>query len=76
MDNHELKSRFTFHPATTEERQFAHGLIRTACLQLALTFNRELPVCRETSLAVTKLEEAMFWANAAVARQPEEIGEE
>ena len=31
--------------------------------------------CREQSLAITALEEAMFWANAAIAREitaPEE----
>ena len=33
------------------------------------------PPCREQSLAITALEEAMFWANAAIAREitaPEE----
>ena len=27
------------------------------------------PPSREQSLAITKLEEAMFWANAAIARE-------
>ena len=29
---------------------------------------KTLPQSRETSLAITKLEEVMFWANAAIAR--------
>ena len=68
MDNNELKNRFTFHPANTENRQYTHGLIRTASLNLALLVNEHTPEGREKSLAITKIEEAMFWANAAIAR--------
>lgn len=32
--------------------------------------NARLPEGRETALAFTNLEQVMFWANAAMARQP------
>jgi hypothetical protein len=31
------------------------------------------PGSRELSLAITKLEEAVFWANAAIARNEKEV---
>lgn len=41
---------------------------REACKQAAHTLDRMLHGSREKSLALTKLEEAMFWANASIAR--------
>ncbi|MGH3375967.1 MAG: DUF7681 family protein [Actinoallomurus sp.] len=38
---------------------------------MADALNEVLPEGREKSLAITNLEQAMFWANAAVARQEE-----
>lgn len=48
-----------------------HELVRGICLSTAGDFDGLLPEGREKALAITKLEEAMFWANAALARQPE-----
>ena len=39
---------------------------------LAHHFNDVLPDGREKAVALTKIEEAMFWANASIARQPPE----
>lgn len=69
MAPEDLERRFAFHPATTPERQLAHQSVRTHCHQLAGVINDLLPEGREKSLAVTKLEEVMFWANAGLARQ-------
>lgn len=65
----QLAHRFQFHPAETKRTQEAHEGVRDVLLgaadKLVELTGRE---SREQSLAITKLEEAMFWANAAIAR--------
>lgn len=68
MDRKDIENRFAFHAAPDEEKRNEHTAVRTACKQLAAKLNKSLPEGREKSLAVTKIEEAMFWANAALAR--------
>ena len=68
MSYDDISNRFAFHPATTEEKKAEHGSVRALCWDVAEEFDRKLPAGREKSLAITKLEEAMFWANAAIAR--------
>lgn len=75
MDPNDLHHRFKFHPATTEARQKEHDLIRRRCGQMAADFNALLPEGREKALVMTKLEEVMFWSNAAIARSPEQAQE-
>lgn len=68
MDPEDIADRFDFHPATTEEKRNEHTSIRQACRRLADELNERLPEGREKSLAITHLEEVMFWGNAAIAR--------
>ena len=70
MDIPELHNRFRYHPPLTDERRNTHQNVRDACTEMVDFLNEVLPDGREKSLAVTKLEEVMFWANAAIARQP------
>lgn len=72
MNVEDIENRFNFHPATTEEKRNAHTSIRELCKQLALAINAKVPEGREKSLSVTHLEEAMMWANAALARNNKE----
>ena len=71
MAPEDIANRFDFHAATTEEKRNEHTSVRQACRALADDLNERLPDGREKSVAVTKLEEVMFWANAAIARQEE-----
>ena len=68
MATRELDHRFNFHAATTEEKRNEHTSIREACRTAAHTIDIKCPDGREKALALTKLEEAMFWGNAAIAR--------
>lgn len=74
MDIAELSNRFRYHPPTTSERITLHGEVRTLVSELAMHLNELLPEGREKSVVMTKLEETMFWANAAVARVPDVPG--
>lgn len=69
MDAADIENRFAFHAATTEEKRNEHTSMRQNCRQLADFLNDKLPEGREKSLAVTHLEEVMFWGNAAIARK-------
>lgn len=67
IDPMKLRERFVYH-APSEHKIKGHEMVREDVWGIASTWDRLLPECRETSLALTKLEEAMFWANAAIAR--------
>lgn len=68
MDNTEIEKRFTFHPATPEKAE-TYETIRGNAKQLAHLLHSVAPDSRELSLALTALDEVVFWSNAAVARR-------
>lgn len=69
MDTQDIQNRFMHHPPVSQAVADAHTKVRGECVALAYRFNDMLPEGREKSLAITKLEEVMFWANAAIARE-------
>lgn len=63
----ELDRRFRYHPPD-EFRVLRHEHARATVRAAAEDLAAMLPPGREASLAVTHLEEALMWANAAIAR--------
>jgi len=68
----ELDNRFRYHPPRSAERVNDHETVREAARDLAHILKARVPEGRELHLAITALEEALFWANAGIARQKED----
>lgn len=68
----DLDNRFSYHAPRDEETKQVHEFFRSECGRLAHAINDSVvvPEGREKSLAITHLEEVMFWVNAAIARRP------
>lgn len=67
MTKSELAHRFMYH-APDELKATMHQDLREETAALAALFAMLVPEGREQSLAFTKLEEALFWAIAGIAR--------
>lgn len=67
MLSDDLKNRFIYHAPKGDQVE-RYQLLRDAGLGLAALIVHNSPPSREQSLALTKLEEALFWANAGIAR--------
>jgi hypothetical protein len=65
----DLDHRFGYKQASDLAAINRHADVRGACRDAAEAINTNCPEGRERDLAITKLEEAMFWADAAIARQ-------
>ena len=63
----DLDNRFTYNPPQ-EGQPERYVLLRENAKQLAELIVQNTPTSREQSLALTKLEEVVFWANASIAR--------
>ena len=61
------ENNFTYH-RPTEDQPVRYTDLRTSAAELSRLFDENCPESRELSCAQTKLEEAVFWANAAIAR--------
>lgn len=68
--NEEIANRFAYHPPKNAAAVKAHEQVRTMLGALAQTLDELLPDDRprEKALVSTHLEDAMMWANAAIAR--------
>lgn len=64
----EIEKRFTYH-APKEGQPAKYAAIRDTAKALAILIADECPPSRETSLALTKLDETVMMANAAIARR-------
>jgi hypothetical protein len=68
----EIDRRFDLHkpkPEDGERLDFVREILKNAADQI----NANTPACREQSLAITALEEALYWSVASIVR-PDAIG--
>ncbi|MDY7224654.1 Acb2/Tad1 domain-containing protein [Halalkalibacterium halodurans] len=65
--NQQIENNFTYHPPK-EGQPEKYTAIREKAKELALLIDQECPNSREKSLAITRLEEVVMWANASIAR--------
>jgi len=62
-----LENIYKYH-APKEGQSAKYESIRAKAKELAELIEKECPDSREKSVAFTQLETAVFWANAAIAR--------
>jgi hypothetical protein len=67
----DLANRFTYHKPFGSQ-PVRYEVIRDHARGLATMLVELCPPSRELSLALTKLEESIFWANASIARNEKE----
>ena len=63
----DIENTFTYHPPKNDQ-PYRYELIRGKAKEMAALIEQSCPDSREKSLAFTKLEEAIMWANASIAR--------
>lgn len=66
QDKERVENSFTYH-SPKEDQAERYAEIRDTALKFAVRIMVECPHSRERSLAMTKLEEAVMWANKAIA---------
>lgn len=66
-DREQIEHNFTYHPPKDDQPQL-YKEIRDRAKLFALFILENCPTSRERSLAITAIENSVFWANAAVAR--------
>lgn len=67
MDKKIIDNNFTYHPPIKDQAE-NYIRLREQAKELAYSINSICPESREKSLALTKLEESIMWANASIAR--------
>ncbi|WP_076127904.1 Acb2/Tad1 domain-containing protein [Paenibacillus odorifer] len=65
--NNTLENNFSYHsPKNGQPEKYTE--IRNKAKELAYLIDELVPNSREKSLALTNLEQSVFWANAGIAR--------
>jgi hypothetical protein len=67
MTADQINNNFSYHAPKNDQQQ-RYETIRAEARDLAFIINGLCPESREKSLALTNLEQAIMWANAAIAR--------
>lgn len=72
LTDDEINSRVHYHRPSEAAKQ-RHERIREMVAETIRTICEAVPEGREQSTAITKVEEAMFWSNAGIARNHDKI---
>jgi hypothetical protein len=64
----DIESIFSHHPPRSDEVATLHAEVRSEIRLVAHFFQAELPDSPEKTLAIRKLQEAMMYANSAIAQ--------
>lgn len=67
MDKSQIENNFSYHPPKSGQQE-RYELLRSSAKHLAKDIETHCPASREKALAMTNLEQAVMWANAAIAR--------
>lgn len=67
MSPETLENNFTYHPPKNDQQR-RYELLREQGKELAVTIVQFCPDSREREQAIQNLEQAVMWANAAIAR--------
>ena len=70
----QIENNFKHH-APQREKINTYELIRANGKLMAIVVNQNCPNSREKELAITKIEEAVMWASASIARNESKGGE-
>ena len=68
MSIEDINNRFDYHKPDPEVKGPWHQDARDNAKKMAIWIENNVPEGREKSLALTGLEQVMFWCNAAIAR--------
>lgn len=63
----QLDDWFGYHPPSSPEIARAHETVRAECRRLAQVLSDLLPECPDKTVALRKVREVMFEANATIA---------
>lgn len=72
--NAQIAHNFKYHPPGCADAATKHAAVREKAQELAQLIDSSLPPVagREKASAITKVEEAMYWACAGIARHGQE----
>ena len=66
MTKEQIENTFSYHPPFGDQAQ-RYTAIRNMAKMLATLIQGACPESREKSLALTNLQQSIFWANASIA---------
>jgi len=67
-----IENNFTYHKPFGDQQE-RYERIRALGKELAYEFSFSCPNSRELSVALTRLEDSIMWANSAIARNEKEV---